>query len=139
MQRILILLITVTTLLISFKIKAQVADQDFTTNQLQFTFMSTDGSTWQKCTHAKDTQIHEWAVACGNYKFQLHLFFKSYSRAEESTYELNYWADEILILNETHTHSTWLTVDRKAQVKKIVSYLGFTKDTNQLRLEAEFK
>lgn len=133
----LIFLPTLLTLMISLAAKAQLADQDFTPDQLQFTFMSTDGSQWQACTHSQKQMPHGWDVECGAYHFTLHLFMRQYLRASESTIELNYWADEISVLNETHTHSTWLTVDQKAQAKKIVSYLGFSKDTSQLRLEAK--
>lgn len=119
--------------------QAQLADQDFTDPQLQFTFMSTDGSNWQSCTHTKRDEPHQWSVQCAKYQFNIHLFMNQYLRADEATIELNYWADEVSILNETHTHSTWLTVDQKAQAKKLVSYLGFSKDTNQLRLEVKLK
>lgn len=120
---------------ISVTVKAQLKDQDFSTEQLQFTFMSSDGSNWQKCTHTKKDQPHSWVVACAGYQFKLHLFLRQSARSDESTFELNYWADEVALLNETHTHSTWITVNQVAQAKRLVSYLGFTKDTNQLRLE----
>jgi len=58
-----------------------------------------------------------------------------YLRENESTYEFHYWADEIAVLSETHTQSTWVTVDRAAKTKRIVSYLGFQKDSTQLRFE----
>ncbi len=132
-------ILSVVTFLISRPALAQLKSKDFLPEQIQFTFMSTDGSTWLKCLHQKNLQPHQWVVQCADYRFNLHLFLNQYQRANESTFELNYWADEVFLLNETHTHSTWLTVDQKAEAKQIVSYLGFSKDTRQLRLEVSLK
>lgn len=111
--------------------------QDFSASKVKFTFMSSDGSIWIDCTHARTDVPHGWTVQCADKKFSLHLFMTEYFRENESTYEFHYWADEIAVLSETHTQSTWVTVDRAAKTKRIVSYLGFQKDSTQLRFEVE--
>lgn len=112
-----------------------VPTRDFLESQVKFTFMSSEGSVWIDCKHNRTEIPHGWLVTCGENKFSLHLFMSEYPREEETTYEFHYWADEIAVLNETHTQSTWLTVDRMAKSKRIVSYLGFQKDSTQLRFE----
>ena len=109
--------------------------QDFAPEKVKFTFMSTDGSVWINCTHKKTNVPHGWEVTCEDKKFSLHLFMQEYARENESTYEFHYWVDEIATLFETHTQSTWVTVDRQAKAKRVVSYLGFLKDSSQLRFE----
>lgn len=113
--------------------------KDFSPEQVKFTFMSTDGSIWVNCTHDRTNIPHGWNVNCGDKKFVLHLFMREYSREEESTYEFHYWADEVATLAETHTQSTWVTVDRAAKTKRIISYLGFQKDSSQLRFEVNLQ
>lgn len=122
--------------LFSFSAWAQLKPtKDFEPSQVSFTYMSSDGSLWIECKHERTNIPHGWTVNCGENKFRLHLFMNEYTRENESTYELHYWADEIALLSETHTQSTWLTVDRMAKTKRVVSYLGFQKDSTQLRFE----
>jgi hypothetical protein len=116
-----------------------VSAKDFLPEKVKFTFMSSDGSVWINCSHKKTDIPHGWDVTCGDKKFSLHLFMQEYSRENESTYEFHYWVDEIATLFETHTQSTWVTIDRRAQAKRVVSYLGFQKDSTQLRFEVNLQ
>ena len=114
-----------------------IGAKEFEHQQLQFDFMSTDGSYWYDCKHVKENQPHSWTVYCDRYVFKLHLLLIQYHRENESTYEFHYWADETSQLKETHTQSTWLTVDKNAAPKKIIGYLGFSQDASQLRIEVK--
>ena len=109
--------------------------QEFHHDALSFDYIATDGSYWYDCKHDKGSQPHSWTVYCDRFIFKLHLMLNEYQRENETTFEFHYWADEFDNLNETHTQSTWLTVDKKAKTKKIVGYLGFLKDAAQLRIE----
>jgi hypothetical protein len=123
-----------TNLATNLKEKA-IAAKEFQHEQLQFDFISSDGGYWYDCKHVKESQPHSWTVYCGRYVFKLHLLLIQYHRENESTYEFHYWAGETSVLKETHTQSTWLTVDQNAKPKKIIGYLGFTQDASQLRIE----
>ena len=104
-------------------------------SQLEFDFVSTDGAYWHDCKHIKETQPHSWTVICDRYVFKIHLLLKQYIREDESTFEFHYWADAVEGVKETHTQSTWITVDKKTLPKKIIGYLGFSNDASQLRIE----
>ena len=107
---------------------------EFRAQDLTFDFLSTDGSTWYDCVHEKSSQPHGWKAVCGPYVFNMHIMLKEYQRPGESTFEFHFWADETAKLFENHTQSTWLTVDSASRPKNIISYLGFSKDTTQLRI-----
>lgn len=110
---------------------------DFQSSQLNFDFIASDGSFWYDCTHKPGLEPHDWIVKCDRFEFHLHLFLQQFQRADESTFEFHYWADEVAVLKETHTQSTWITVDKKTVTKKIISYLGFQMDSSQLRIEVQ--
>ncbi|MBC7420659.1 MAG: hypothetical protein H7328_08020 [Bdellovibrio sp.] len=118
---------------------AQVAAKEFQAAQISLDYLSSDGSYWYDCTHEKSKQPHDWVVSCNGYTFNLHVFLYEYLRPNETTFEFHFWADEIKTLKETHTQSTWLTVDQSAHTKKIVGYLGFKNDSSQLRIELNLK
>lgn len=115
--------------------EAQFTGPDFRPEQLEFDFVSSDGSFWYDCTHKKEKDPHAWTVTCKQFTFNLHLFLTEYQRAGETTYEFHFWANETKNLHEAHTQSTWLTVDKNALTKKIIAYLGFQQDATQLRLQ----
>jgi hypothetical protein len=119
--------------------QAQVVSQEFKPSQLSFDFMSSEGSFWHDCTHVQAKASHDWIVTCQEYTFNLHLLLYEYIRPNEATYEFHYWADEVSVLKQAHTQSTWLTVDKEARAKRILAYLGFTNDAQQLRLEVKLK
>ena len=108
--------------------------QDFQHENLTFDFMASDGSYWYDCKHDKGTQPHSWTVYCDRFVFKLHIMLREYHRENETSVEFHYWADEFENLNETHTQSTWLTVDKNTKPKKLTGYLGFLKDAAQLRI-----
>ena len=118
---------------------AQLTSQEFKSSQLSFDYMASDGSYWHDCTHEKGRETHAWVVLCQDYKFNLHLLLYQYIRPNEATFELHYWADEMNILKQSHTQSTWLTVDKEAKTKKITAYLGFSNDASQLRMQIDMK
>jgi hypothetical protein len=120
-------------------VQAQVVSQEFKPSQLSFDFMSSEGSFWYDCTHVKAQVPHDWIVTCQGYTFNLHLLLYEYIQPNEATYEFHYWADEVGILKQSHTQSTWLTVDKEAKAKRILAYLGFSNDAQQLRLEVKLK
>jgi hypothetical protein len=139
------ILIPILLLLFGFTLQAGVHDKtvtrpsvvgakQFEPEQLEFDFISSDGSYWYDCKHVKENQPHTWTVYCDRYVFKLHLLLIQYHRENESTYEFHYWADETSVLKETHTQSTWLSVDKNAKTKKIIGFLGFTQDASQLRI-----
>lgn len=109
--------------------------KEFPPENLSFDFVSSDGSFWYDCKHEKGTQPHAWTVYCDRYVFKLHIMLNEYHRENETTFEFHYWADEFDNLNETHTQSTWFTVDKNTKFKNIIGYLGFSKDSTQLRIE----
>lgn len=115
--------------------QAQLAAQEFQHENLSFDFVASDGSYWYDCKHEKGREPHAWIAYCDRFVFKMHLVLFQYHRADESTFEFHYWADEFDNLKETHTQSTWLTVDKNARPKKIVGYLGFQGDSSQLRIE----
>lgn len=106
-------------------------------DNLSFDYLASDGSYWYNCKHDKGQQPHSWTVYCDRYVFKLHLMLNKFLREDESTIEFHYWADEFENLNETHTQSTWLTLDKNTNPKKIIGYLGFVKDSAQLRIEVK--
>lgn len=109
-----------------------------TPEQLQFDFLSSEGSFWHDCTHKKLEEPHQFLVSCPDQKntFKVHLLLKEYFNPLETTYELHYWADYSNSSNkQTSTQSTWLTVEKGTPVKKIVGYLGFDTDATQFRFE----
>lgn len=108
--------------------------QDFQHEDLTFDFLASDGSYWYDCKHDKGTQPHSWTVYCDKFVFKLHIMLREYHHEDDTSVEFHYWADEYENLNETHTQSTWLTVDKKAKPKKLIGYLGFLKDAAQLRI-----
>jgi hypothetical protein len=108
---------------------------DFSASQLNFQYMSTDGTYQIDCTHAKGDQPHGWTVTCDKMHFDLHLMLVVYPKPDETIFEFHFWATENAVLNQSHTQSTWLTVDKTAKTKKIVSYVGFSDDTTQLRVQ----
>jgi hypothetical protein len=115
--------------------KAQIATQEFQHENLSFDFISSDGSFWYDCKHEKGREPHSWIAYCDRFVFKMHLVLFQYHNENESTFEFHYWADELDNLHETHTQSTWLTVDKNARPKKIIGYLGFQNDASQLRIE----
>ncbi|MBC7741314.1 MAG: hypothetical protein H7061_03900 [Bdellovibrionaceae bacterium] len=117
--------------------QAQSISQDFKSSQLTFDYLASDGSYWYDCKHTQGKEPHAWVVTCQNYIFHLHLLLFQYIRPNEATFELHYWADEVSLLKQSHTQSTWLTVDKEAKAKRIIAYLGFGDDTSQLRLGVE--
>lgn len=129
------LLLILVALVISISTFAAPVKQDFQHENLNFDFISSDGAFWLDCKHDKGTQPHAWTVYCGKYVFKLHMFLRQYNREDETTFEFHYWADEFDNLKETHTQSTWLSVDKNTKPKRIIAYLGFTGDTSQLRME----
>ena len=108
--------------------------QEFDHDELTFDFLSTDGSYWYDCKHEKAREPHDWTAYCGPYVFQMHIMLIEYPRPEETTFEFHFWADETAVLKETHTQSTWLTVDKISRPKRIIGYLGFSADAAQLRI-----
>ena len=112
---------------------------DFNPAQIKFSFLSADGSFWYDCIHTKNSQPHSWTAQCGGHEFNMHLFMDQYHHTDETTYEFHYWADEVSLLKENHTQSTWLTVDKMAKAKHIIAYLGFQSDASQLRMEVDLK
>lgn len=126
-------------LLFSMTTWAQLPPTEITTDQIKLDYLTSDGEYWVNCTAEKQENPHSWIATCDKYKFSLHLMLKQYIRMDEATFEFHFWATETEILKETHTQSTWLTVDSKSQAKKIVSYLGFVNDSSQLRIEIKLK
>jgi hypothetical protein len=114
---------------------AQMSLPDFKPEQVSFDFLSSDGSFWIDCTHRRGGEPHAWIVKCDRFEFRLHMFMSEYGSGNDTTYEFHYWADEVTTIGETHTQSTWFTVDKTAKAKRIIAYLGFQKDASQLRLE----
>lgn len=110
---------------------------NFEHDSLTFDYIATDGSYWYDCKHDKGTQPYSWIVYCDRFIFKLHIMLKEYRRENETTLEFHYWADEFDNLKETHTQSTWMTVDKNTKPKKIVGFLGFLKDAAQLRIEVK--
>ncbi len=108
--------------------------QDFQHENLTFDFMASDGSYWYDCKHDKGTQPHSWTVYCDRFVFKLHILLREYHRENETSVEFHYWAAEVENLKETHTQSTWLTVDKNTKPKKLTGYLGFLNDAAQLRI-----
>jgi hypothetical protein len=112
-------------------------------DQMDFDFISSEGSFWFDCIHKKLSEPHQWQVNCPNDQrtFRLHLMLNEYLSQDEVTYELHFWADrdEPLQKRQTRTQSTWITLDRAAKAKKIVSFLGFDEDATQFRLELRLK
>lgn len=131
--------IFLTALFFSVSVYAQLAPTDFTAQQLTFDYLASDGSYWYDCTHEKAKEPHDWTVTCKDLSFNLHLLLYEYRKPDETTFEFHYWADEVSILKQSHTQSTWLTIDKEAKTKKILAYLGFTNDTSQLRMEVILK
>ena len=111
-----------------------VVVQDFQHEDLTFDFLASDGSYWYDCKHDKGTQPHSWTVYCDRFVFKLHIMLREYHHADDTSVEFHYWADEFENLKETHTQSTWLTVDKNTKPKKVIGYLGFLKDAAQLRI-----
>jgi hypothetical protein len=112
-----------------------IKTEEFNHDNLSFNYLASDGGFWFDCKHVKGKQPHGWTVYCDRYVFKLHLMLNQYQKENETTFEFHYWADEFENLNETHTQSTWLTVDKNVNPKEIIGYLGFTKDSTQLRLK----
>ena len=135
MQKISLLFIFIFSFAFITVAKAQFQSQEFSAKELKFDFLASDGSYWYDCTHEKNQAPHSWSVTCKDFKFSLHLLLYQYIRPNESTFELHYWADEVSILKQSHTQSTWLTVDKESKVKKILAYLGFQNDATQLRMQ----
>ena len=137
-MRILVLVILLTISSAGFskpRLAINPSTKEFQHENLSFDYLATDGSFWHNCKHQKGDQPHSWIVYCDRYIFKLHLLLNVYQRENETTFEFHYWADEFDNLNETHTQSTWLTVDKNAIPKKLIGYLGFSKDATQLRIE----
>lgn len=113
---------------------AQVPSMDLKAEQISFDYLSSDGGFWQECTTTQNKQPHSFTATCGTFKFDLHLMLMQYLRTDETTFEFHYWATESATLKQSHTQSTWLTVDKTAKVKNILGYLGFSDDSMQLRI-----
>jgi hypothetical protein len=122
-------------LLFSTTALAQSKSIDFTASQLNFTYMSSDGGYIVDCKHSQGDQPHGWVAICDKMHFDLHLMLNVYPKPDETIFEFHFWATENAVLNQTHTQSTWLTVDKTAKTKKIISYVGFSDDTTQLRVQ----
>ncbi len=114
---------------------SQLPIKEFEPRQIHFTYLATDGTFWKSCKHVRGTQPHSWAVKCDESIFNLHLFMTQNPRPTDTVIEFHYWVDEQSGLFENRTQSTWLTIDGPAKTKSIVSYLGFQKDSTQLRFE----
>ncbi len=102
--------------------------------QISLDFLSSDGAFWYDCTVTKGVQPHSFSGKCHDQKFSLHLLLREINSANETTFELHYWATRTPIA-QVRTQSTWLTVDTNAKVKRILSYIGFDEDSTQLRLQ----
>lgn len=111
-------------------------------NSLSFDYMSSDGAFWLDCYHEKGEQPHQWIVKCGKEKiqFRIHLLIREYNNADrdEVTVEFHYWADRDATPLKSATQSTWITMNKNSNTKKIIGYLGFDNDANQLRIEVKF-
>ena len=112
----------------------KISTKEFAYENLSFNYISSDGSYWFDCKHEKGSQPHSWTVYCDRFVFKLHIMLREYHRENETVIEFHYWADEFKNLDETHTQSTWLTVDKNTKPKSLVGYLGFSKDAAQLRI-----
>lgn len=134
-MRLMFLLLTFFLSATCFSKDLKIITEDFKQENLTFNYLASDGSFWLDCKHVKGEQPHSWTAYCGQYIFKLHLVLNEYQRENEATFEFHYWADEFDNLKETHTQSTWLSIDQNAKPKKIIGYLGFTQDANQLRIE----
>ena len=130
-------LLMLASLVFSSPAFSQLPIKDFDPKTVRFTYLASDGGFWKDCVHVRSAQPHGWVVTCGESIFNLHLFMTQNQRESETTIEFHYWADEQTGLFETHTQSTWLTVDNLVKTKKIISYLGFQKDSTQLRFELD--
>ncbi|MBC7464819.1 MAG: hypothetical protein H7256_02405 [Bdellovibrio sp.] len=117
----------------------QAAAPDYDPSQVKFNFLSSDGEMWLDCVTKKLDQPHSWTTSCGQYVFNLHMFSRDFTNSAETMVEFHYWATETAVLKETHTQSTWLTTDTANSTKKIVSYLGFSNDSMQLRVQIDLK
>ncbi|MBC7371969.1 MAG: hypothetical protein H7326_10410 [Bdellovibrionaceae bacterium] len=118
---------------------AQVPSMDLKAEQISLDYLSSDGGFWIDCTTVQNKQPHSFTATCGSYKFDLHLMLRQYLRSDETTFEFHYWATETEIDKQTHTQSTWLTVDKTAKVKNIIGYLGFKDDSTQLRIRIQLE
>ena len=118
---------------------AQIAPIDISEKQVKMTYMSSEGETWIDCTAKKKDQPNLWKATCGDYEFQMHLLLKQYPSTNETTIEFHYWVDETAKIKETHTQSTYLTLDSATSAKSVVGYLGFLNDSMQLRLQVNLK
>jgi hypothetical protein len=118
---------------------AQVPSMDLQASQVSFDYLSSDGAFWYDCTTIKNKQPHSFTAVCGLYTFTLHMMLMQYLRSDETTYEFHYWATEDLLLKQSQTQSTWLTVDKAAKVKDVLGYLGFQDDSSQLRIHLNLK
>lgn len=114
---------------------------ELTPENLNFDYMSSEGSFWLDCVHGKGEQPHQWKLKCGrqNVEFNIHLLLREYKDAEknEVTVEFHYWADRFSDKLSSATQSTWITLDKNSKTKKIIGYLGFDNDANQLRMEIQ--
>ncbi len=112
----------------------ELADSD-----ISFDYLSTDGAFWYDCFHEKGSQPHQWRLKCGDKKieFNIHLLLREYKSVSrnEVTVEFHYWADRIEPTIKSAKQSTWITMDKNSNTKKIMGYVGFDDDANQLRIE----
>ncbi len=145
-------------IVLSLLLTSNVYSLELKKDQLSFDFMSSDGSFWYDCNHEKGTEPHQWKLVCGSntnkYEFNLHLVVTEHKNSvkDDVTIEFHYWADRRNNKNKfkiepikcednyvkSSTQSTWITVDKNANTKKILGYLGFDNDATQLRVEILF-
>ena len=125
---------------------------ELSVDQLSFDYMSSgSGGFWYDCTAKKDREPHDFLVQCKDHTFRVHLLVRTWLPGKETapghprfetTYEMHYWADRLAQgandKMKSSTQSTWITVDNKALVKKVLGYIGFDDDSTQVRLEVKF-
>ena len=107
--------------------------------QLQFSFIATEGGEYVSCASVKGTQPHQFNVSCKEIKkeFRIHLLLREYynSNFDETGIEFHYWVDERGQQMKSNTQSNWFTLEHYTSLKKIVSYTGLDNDVHQLRVE----
>lgn len=123
--------------IILFSFSDFLCAQDLTAEQTNFKYMSTEGDIYVSCLVKRGPESHQFLVDCPevNRNFSVHMLLNQFERGEETTFEFHYWVNEPSNGFKSNTQSTWLTVNKKADVLKIVSYVGLDNDANQLRVE----
>ncbi len=128
------------SLFFGFLFLSQLANAiEINPEQLQFSFVATEGGEYVSCTSEKGTQPHQFNVSCKENKkeFKIHLLLREYynSNFNETVVEFHYWVDERKEPIKSNTQSNWFTLEQFTRLKKIVSYTGLDNDIHQLRVE----